>query len=157
LGFTHGQRLTEFYLNNIVGNPLETTIALSHLIFAGVLDRFPGLKLCLAHGGGYLPGYWGRMDHAFRVRPECREHISRAPSTYMRQISLDTLVFDQDELDLLLRAHGPHRLCLGTDYPFDMSEPDPLGFHARLDDEVRAALLGRNAADLLGLTVREKR
>ena len=64
LGFTHGQRLTEHYLNNIIGNPIESTIAVSHLIFGGVLDAHPGLKLCVAHGGGYLPGYWGRMDHA---------------------------------------------------------------------------------------------
>ena len=76
LGFTHGQRLSEHYLNNIIGNPIESTIALSHLIFEGVLDSHPGLKLCVAHGGGYLPGYWGRMDHALRAREDCRQHIS---------------------------------------------------------------------------------
>lgn len=151
LGFTHGQRLTEHYLNNIVGNPIESTIALSHLIFGGVLAAHPGLKLCVAHGGGYLPGYWGRMDHAYRAREDCREHIDRAPSSFLRQVWLDTLVFDQDELDWLVATHGAERLCLGTDYPFDMSEPDPVGFHARLEEATRARILGLNAADVLGL------
>jgi len=153
LGFTHGQRLSEHYLNNIIGNPIESTIALSHLIFGGVLDALPRLKLCVAHGGGYLPGYWGRMDHAFRAREDCRQHIAREPSSYMRQIWLDTLVFDKDELDFLVRTHGADKLCLGTDYPFDMAEPDPVGFHDRLDEEVKAKILGLNAAELLGLAV----
>ncbi len=153
LGFTHGQRLSEHYLTNIIGNPLESTIALSHLIFGGVLDAYPGLKLCIAHGGGYLPGYWGRMDHAWRAREDCRQHISRAPSTYLRKVWLDTLVFDKDELDSLIRTHGADHLCLGTDYPFDMAEPDPVGFHDRLEGQTRARILGLNAAELLGLKV----
>lgn len=153
LGFTHGQRLAEHYLDNIVGNPIESTIALSHLIFEGVLDAHPGLKLCVAHGGGYLPGYWGRMDHAFRAREDCRQHITQEPSTYLRRVWLDTLVFDQDQLDSLVRTHGADRLCLGSDYPFDMAEPDPVGFHARLDPEAQAKILGVNAAELLGLKV----
>jgi len=157
LGFTHGQRLSDHYLDNIIGNPIESTIALSHLIFGGVLDAHPGLKLCVAHGGGYLPGYWGRMDHAFRAREDCRQHIHREPSTYLRQVWLDTLVFDPDQLDSLVRTHGPDRLCLGTDYPFDMAEPDPVGFHARLSEPDQAKILGLNAADLLGLEVRTAR
>ncbi len=151
LGFTHGDRLSEHYLNNIIGNPIESTIALSHLIFGGVLERHPGLKLCVAHGGGYLPGYWGRMDHAYRAREDCRQHIHREPSTYLRQVWLDTLVFDKDQLDGLVATHGADRLCLGTDYPFDMSEPDPVGFHDRLDEAAKAGILGGNAAALLGL------
>lgn len=153
LGFTHGHRLAEHYLDNVVGNPIESTIALSHLIFSGVLDAYPGLKLCVAHGGGYLPGYWGRMDHAYRAREDCRAHITREPSSFLRQIWLDTLVFDRDQLDALVSSHGADRLCLGSDYPFDMAEPDPVGFHARLDDAVQAKILGGNAAALLGLTV----
>ncbi|MEC3947872.1 amidohydrolase family protein [Sphingobium sp. HWE2-09] len=153
LGFTQGQRLAEHYLDNIIGNPIELTIALSHLIFDGVLDAYPGLKLCVAHGGGYLPGYWGRMDHAWRAREDCRQHIHREPSSYLRQVWLDTLVFDPDQLDSLVRTHGADRLCLGSDYPFDMAEPDPVGFHARLADETRAKIMGGNAAALLGLSV----
>jgi aminocarboxymuconate-semialdehyde decarboxylase len=151
LGFTHGQRLSEHYLNNIIGNPLESTIALSHLIFGGVLDDLPGLKLCVAHGGGYLPGYWGRMDHAFRAREDCRQHIAREPSSYLRQVWLDTLVFDRAQLDSLVQTHGSERLCMGSDYPFDMAEPDPVGFHAGLDVETTKRILGLNAAELLGL------
>lgn len=153
LGFTHGQRLSEHYLNNIVGNPIESTIALSHLIFEGVLDDLPGLKLCVAHGGGYLPGYWGRMDHAWRARADCRQHIGRAPSSYLRQVWLDTLVFDRGQLDALIASHGADHLCLGTDYPFDMAEPDPVGFHAHLEETVKAKISGLNAAGLLGLAV----
>lgn len=152
LGFTHGQRLSSHYLNNIIGNPIESTIALSHLIFEGVLDSYPGLKLCVAHGGGYLPGYWGRMDHAFRAREDCRQHIGREPSSYLRQVWLDTLVFDQDELDSLVKTHGADKLMMGTDYPFDMAEPDPVAFHDRLDDTAKAKILGLNACELLGLT-----
>jgi aminocarboxymuconate-semialdehyde decarboxylase len=151
LGFTHGQRLSEHYLNNIIGNPIESTIALSHLIFEGVLDSHPGLKLCVAHGGGYLPGYWGRMDHAWRAREDCRQHITRAPSTYLRQVWLDTLVFDRAQLDHLVATHGADRLCLGTDYPFDMAEPDPVGFHAHLAELDKAKIMGGNACGLLGL------
>ena len=151
LSFTHGQRLSDHYLSNLIGNPLDSTIALSHLIFGGVLDAHPGLKLCIAHGGGYLPSYWGRMDHAFRARADCREHISRPPSSYLRQIWLDTLVFDRAQLKFLVETHGADKLCLGTDYPFDMAEPDPVGFHSDLDGDTRARILGLNAADLLGL------
>lgn len=153
LGFTHGQRLTEYYLNNIIGNPLESTLALSHLIFGGVLDAYPGLKLCVAHGGGYLPAYWGRMDHAWRVRPDCNCNSAHPPSHYLRQIWIDTLVFEREQLDALVRVHGADRLCLGTDYPFDMSEPDPVGFHSQLDPAVREKIVGLNAAELLGLVV----
>lgn len=153
LGFSHGERLSTHYLNNIIGNPVESTIAVSHLIFGGVLKDHPGLKLCLAHGGGYLPGYWGRMDHAWRVREDCRACIDEPPSSYLRRLWLDTLVFDRDELDGLVATHGADRLCLGTDFPFDMAEPDPVGFHDRLAGDVREKILGLNAAGLLGLAV----
>lgn len=151
LGFTHGQRLSKHYLDNIIGNPLESTIAVSHLIFEGVLQRHSGLKLCVAHGGGFLPGYWGRMDHAYKVRDDCCQHISRKPSEFLRQIWFDSLVFDQDQLDELVRTHGADKLCMGSDYPFDMGEADPVGFHDRLDKALRQKIIGGNAAELLGL------
>ena len=151
LGFTHAQRMSEYYFNNLIGNPLESTLAVGHLIFGGVLDSYPGLKICVAHGGGYIPGYWGRMDHGWRARADCSEHCRHEPSSYLRKLWLDTLVFDQDQLESLVRTHGADRLCLGSDYPFDMSEPDPVGFHARLDDAAREKILGANAAELLGL------
>jgi aminocarboxymuconate-semialdehyde decarboxylase len=153
LGFTHANRMSEYYFNNLIGNPLESMLAIGHLIFGGVLDRYPGLRICVAHGGGYMPGYWGRMDHGWRARADCSEHCQHEPSSYLRKLWLDTLVFDQDQLESLVRTHGSDKLCLGTDYPFDMSEPDPVGFHARLSEDDKAKILGLNTAQLLGLTV----
>jgi len=154
LGFTHGERLREHYLNNLLGNPIDSTIAVAHLIFDGVLEQLPGLKICVAHGGGYNAAYWGRLDHGWRVRADCRQHIPKPPSHYLRKLYFDTLVFDRAQLKFLLETHGADHLCLGTDYPFDMSEPDPLGFHAELGDSDRAKVLGATAAELLGLSVR---
>lgn len=154
LGFTHGHRLSRHYLDNIIGNPLESTIAVSHLIFEGVLQSHAGLKLCVAHGGGFLPGYWGRMDHAFEVREDCCQHISRKPSEFLRQLWFDTLVFDKGQLDELVRTHGADKLCMGSDYPFDMGEVDPVGFHDDLDASSRRKILGANAAELLGLSAK---
>lgn len=153
LGFTQGERLSEHYLNNLIGNPLESTIALSHLIFGGVLDAHPGLKLCVAHGGGYLPAYSGRMDHAFRAREDCRQHIAREPSSYLKQVWFDSLVFDRAQLDFLIEKYGADKICMGSDYPFDMSEPDPVGFLDQLQPEDRRKVLGENAARLLNLKV----
>ena len=151
LGFTQGERLSDHYLNNLIGNPLESTIAVSHLIFGGVLDAYPGLKICVAHGGGYLPAYRGRMDHAYNAREDCRQHITRAPTSYLNQLWFDSLVFDRSQLDQLVATYGADRICLGSDYPFDMAEPDPVGFVDHLDDAAKAKVLGLNAAHLLGL------
>ncbi|SLK08956.1 amidohydrolase family protein [Novosphingobium mathurense] len=155
LGFTQGERLSDHYLNNLIGNPLESTIALSHLIFGGVLDSHPGLKLCVAHGGGYVPAYSGRMDHAFRAREDCRQLIAREPSSYLKQIWFDSLVFDRGQLNHLIATYGADHVCLGSDYPFDMAEPDPVGFVSQLDNDKRARVLGLNAAELLSLTTGE--
>lgn len=152
LGFTHGERLRNHYLNNLLGNPIDSTIAVAHLIFDGVLEQLPGLKLCVAHGGGYAATYWGRLDHAWRARSDCRQHISRPPSHYLRRLYFDTLVFDKAQLRFLVETHGADHLCLGTDYPFDMSEPDPIGFHAELPETDRNKVLGATAAALLGLS-----
>lgn len=156
LGASHGERLRDHYLNNVLGNPIDSAIAVAHLIFDGVLEQLPGLKICVAHGGGYAAPYWGRLDHAWRVRPDCRRHISKPPSEYLRRLYFDTLVFDQDQLEFLLRTYGAAHLCLGTDYPFDMSEPDPLGLHAGLSEADRAGVLGGTAAKLLGLALDER-
>ena len=92
LGCSLGERLDSYYLSNVIGNPAETTVALSHLIFGGVLDRHPGLQVCAAHGGGYLPMCSGRSDNAFNVRPESRT-TAKSPSEYLRQIWFDALVY----------------------------------------------------------------
>ena len=152
LGFTHGERLRDHYLNNLLGNPIDSTIAVAHLIFDGVLEQLPGLKICVAHGGAYAATYWGRLDHAWRVRRDCRQHIPKPPSHYLRKLYFDTLVFEKSQLEFLVRTHGCGHLCLGTDYPFDMSEPDPLGFHSELAGSDRDRVLGGTAAELLRLS-----
>jgi aminocarboxymuconate-semialdehyde decarboxylase len=152
-GTTLGPRLAAHYLGNTVGQPTETTVALSHLIFSGLLDRHPGLRLCACHGGGYLPVYIGRSDHAWQVRPDARG-CARPPSEYLRDIWFDSLVFTPRGLEHLVAAAGANRVVLGTDYPFDMGVSDPL---ARLDattglsETDRTAIRSQNAASLLGL------
>jgi aminocarboxymuconate-semialdehyde decarboxylase len=150
--FTHPERLTHHYFNNVIGNPLESTIAVSHLIFGGVLERYAGLKICVAHGGGYLAAYPGRMDHAFRARCDCREHISRPPTEYLKKLYFDTMVFEPDQLGFLVEKYGADHVVMGTDYPFDMGEPQPVALVEKvpsLSDADRQQILGGNAARLL--------
>jgi aminocarboxymuconate-semialdehyde decarboxylase len=152
-GFTHGDRFTNYYFNNVVGNPLETTLALHNLIFSGTLGRFPDLKLMAVHGGGYLPGYSGRIDHAWGARDDSHAQLPLAPTTYLRQVYLDTVVFSYHQLAYLIDVFGPDRILMGTDYPFDMAEYNPIGHVAGvgLDDRDFHAITGGNAARLLGL------
>lgn len=152
-GFTEGARFTEYYFNNVIGNPLETTVALHQLIFSGTLARFPELKLMAVHGGGYLPAYSGRIDHAWGARDDSHVDLPLPPSTYLRQVYFDTVVFTEHQLAYLIDVFGPDRILLGTDYPFDMAEYDPIGHVASLDidDGTYRAICGGNAAKLLGI------
>jgi aminocarboxymuconate-semialdehyde decarboxylase len=151
-GCSLGPRLAMAYLGNVIGNPTETTVALHHLVFGGVLDRFPRLRICAAHGGGYFPHYLGRADHAYEVRPESRT-MARRPSDYLDRLHFDALVYTADALTRLISVAGAGHVLLGTDYPFDMGVVDPL---QRLDaiglsPDDRAAVAGGNAARLLSL------
>jgi len=155
-GFSDGERLAAYYLINTIGMPLDSSIALGRMIFGGVFERFPDLKVCVVHGGGYIPFYPARFDHAYHAREDCREYISRPPSSYLRRLYFDTMVFDPTDLGSLIRRYGPDHVLLGTDYPYDMGEDDPLGLIVRvegLDDEERALILGGNAARLLKLAL----
>jgi predicted TIM-barrel fold metal-dependent hydrolase len=147
-----GASLAAHYLGNTVGQPAETTVALSHLIFSGLLDRHPALRLVAVHGGGYLPGYLGRGDHAWQVRPDARG-CAGPPSSYLRRIWFDSLVYTQDGLRQLVAVAGAGQVMLGTDYPFDMGVEDPVQrlAAAGLAEQDRAAIAGRNAARLFGL------
>jgi len=152
MGFTHGERLREYYLTNVIGQPLDSTVAVSHLIFGGVLESHPRLKICVAHGGGYLPFYAGRMDHAYKVRPECQRLISQPPSTYLRQLYFDTVLYTGESLAYLVRQAGSEHVLLGTDYPADMGEADPVGYIGGVRSLSRAEkekIWGGNAARLL--------
>ena len=154
LGFSHGERFREFYLNNAIAHPLESALAVASLVFNGVLHRHPRLKLVVAHGGGYLPFHPSRLDHAWKVRPECRVHIDRPPSEYIKQIYVDTVVYTPESVAQLVGMVGAEHVLLGTDYPFDMGEDDPVGLVERtagLSDDERAAICGGNAARLLGI------
>jgi aminocarboxymuconate-semialdehyde decarboxylase len=152
-GTTLGERVTTHYLVNTIGQPLETTIALSHLIFGGILDRHPGLKIVAAHGGGYLPTYSGRSDHAFRVRPEAGGATTTPPSQHLKRIWFDSVVYEPTALQHLIDNVGIGQVVIGTDYPFDMGHYDVHGLVSQLrgiDESGLAALLGHNAARLIG-------
>jgi aminocarboxymuconate-semialdehyde decarboxylase len=152
-GSTLGGRLEKYYLSNVIGNPLDTTIALSHMIFGGVLERYPRLKLCAAHGGGYLPSYFPRTDHGYEVRPEART-IPHAPSYYLRLIHVDALVYRPGNLRHLINQMGASHVLLGTDYPFDMGQDDPvdvLNMVDSLTEEERERIKAGNALRLLGM------
>lgn len=154
IGFTHPERLTEHYFFNVIGHPIENTLAIGNLIFGGVMERHPGLKIVIAHGGGFLPAYAGRMDHAYHAREDVREGLPKPPSEYLRQIHFDTMVFEPDQLEFLVKKYGADHVLVGTDYPYDMGERDPIGLVSRvesLSDADRAAITGGNAARLLGL------
>lgn len=154
-GCSLDERLDRFYLSNTVGQPVENAAALSHLIFAGVLDRHPGLRIVAAHGGGYLPTVIGRSDRAWRVRPEARG-CAQPPSTYLRRIWFDTVVHDPEALRRLVESVGGSHVLLGSDFPFDMGSDDPVGDvrAADLPGEITRRILGGNADALVPAEVR---
>ncbi|MER7795071.1 amidohydrolase family protein [Streptomyces sp. NPDC097640] len=154
-GCTLDERLDQWYLSNTVGQPVENAIALSQLIFSGVLDRHPGLKLIAAHGGGYLPTHIGRSDHAWSARSDAGADCAHLPSSYLKRLYFDSLVHDPHVLRELIRVAGPDRVCLGSDFPFDMGTEGPVAAlrAARLPAADFDAVRGGNAAALLNLTL----
>src|SRR5262249_34732384 len=153
-GFTHAERLRRFYFNNVIGNPLDTSIALHYLIFDGVLERHPNLKLIAVHGGGYLGAYSGRIDHVWGARSDGHGGLPHPPTTYLKRIYVDTIVFTPHQLAALVEVFGADHVLMGTDYPFDMAEYDPIEHIASVpsfDDTTKAKLAGGNAKRLLGL------
>jgi aminocarboxymuconate-semialdehyde decarboxylase len=143
------------WLANTIGNPLDTTIALSHLIFEGTLDRFPGLKICSAHGGGYLPSYAPRSDNSLRVAPDMDTGIKlrKKPTEYLRKMYYDTLVFTSEALRHLAAEVGANRLVIGTDHPIPWQAKaiDHILKAPGFSDRERRAMLSETAAKLLGI------
>jgi aminocarboxymuconate-semialdehyde decarboxylase len=162
--FIHPQGIPELnkrlsgngWLGNTIGNPLGTTIALSHLIYQGTFDRFPGLKVIAAHGGGFLPSYADRSDHACLVGPKgCDPNVklSKRPTEYLKQIYFDSLIFSPEAIRHLVAQVGAGQVVLGSDYPYpwQMQPVDHIFASASLNDEEKADILGRTAAKLLNL------
>ncbi|MER7574865.1 amidohydrolase family protein [Streptomyces sp. NPDC126514] len=150
-GCTLDERLDRWYLSNTVGQPTENAVALSHLIFSGVLDRHPGLKVLAAHGGGYLPTHIGRSDHAWSARSDAGAGCAHRPSSYLKRLYFDSLVHAPAVLRELVRAAGPGQVLLGSDFPFDMGTQDPVGAlrAAHLPEADFEAVRGGNATALL--------
>jgi len=141
-------------LYNVIGNPLETTIALSHLILEGTLDRFPGLKICAAHAGGYLPSYPDRTDAMCANRPDqCPVPLKKKPSEYLKQLYFDSLVFTPEGLRHLIAEVGVSQIVIGTDWPFPWTKTpvDHILETPGLSDADRIAMLGETASKLLGI------
>jgi aminocarboxymuconate-semialdehyde decarboxylase len=147
----------DYYLWNTVGNPLETTVAAAHMVMAGVLERHPGLRVLLAHGGGALPALRGRLRHAHGFQGQAHSRLSESPEKSLRRFYYDTITHDPALLRSLVAYVGPEHVVLGSDYPFDMGERRPVEAvrACALEPAAEAAVLGGNAARLLGTSERE--
>jgi len=149
----NNERMKQFYLINLCGNPFETALAASHLIYGGVLDAFPKLEISLPHAGGALPGLRGRLDRGFHTRPECKT-IPRPPSEYLKRFTYDTIAYSDDVLQELVDLVGADRIMVGSDYCFDIAYEEPVKMIREmktLNDEQKQQILGDNAKRLLRL------
>ncbi|MET0630947.1 MAG: amidohydrolase family protein [Xanthobacteraceae bacterium] len=145
-------RLGSYYLNNLIGNPLDTTIAAACLVFSGVLERHPSLKICLAHGGGFVPYQAGRFLHGWHVRAEPKKKLPKPPTDSLQRFYFDTIVHSKEVLEFLVGNAGADRVLLGSDYPFDMGMPDGV-LQVRslsLPAAEQASILGGLAQTMLG-------
>ncbi len=143
--------LRDYYIWNVIGNPMETSVAAGHLILSGTMEAYPHLKILLAHGGGALPYLHGRLDRGFKVRPEISKVISKPPTEYLRQFYFDTITHDATVLCELVEFAGADHVLLGSDYPFDMGNENPVDLvrSIKLNTKDEAAILGENASRLL--------
>jgi aminocarboxymuconate-semialdehyde decarboxylase len=149
----NNERLKQFYLINLIGNPFETAIAASHLIFGGVMDAFPKLEVSLPHAGGALPILRGRLDRGFEIRGECKV-IPRPPSEYLKRFTYDTIAYSEPIMNDLVELVGADRIMMGSDYCFDIAYNDPVAIvngMKSLSEAQRQQILWGNAAKLLRL------
>jgi aminocarboxymuconate-semialdehyde decarboxylase len=148
------ERLKAYYLPHMVALPADTAAAIARLIFGGVLDRLPKLRIGFAHGGGSFVPLLARIDHGFKVRPEAKVAIERPPSTYVHRLFFDSITHDPELIQMLCRRVGSRRVMLGSDYPFDMGVQHPVGLldQAALSNEDRENILYRTAEEFLGLS-----
>ena len=144
-------RLRSYYLTNLIGNPLDTTIAAACLIFGGVLLRHPKLKFVMVHGGGFIPYQGGRWVHGWQVRPEPKVHLKESPAPYLDRFVYDTILHSKTSLEFLIASVGAARVFLGSDYPYDMGMLDCVK-HVRalgIAPADRDMILGNHAAAIL--------
>ncbi|HET8584102.1 MAG TPA: amidohydrolase family protein, partial [Casimicrobiaceae bacterium] len=145
--------LEGYYLTNLIGNPLDTTVMLANLMLSGALDELDELKLCLAHGGGFTPYQIGRLVHGHRVRPEAQAKTASSPKSLLQRLYFDSLVFDPVALRYLIDLVGADHVCIGTDSPFDMGDEAPaetIAAVARLTAAEREQVCCKTALRLLG-------
>jgi aminocarboxymuconate-semialdehyde decarboxylase len=148
------ERMNDYYLFNLIGFLVETTLAAARMIFSGTLERYPDLKLCLSHAGGMALWIQGRFDHGFSALPACQGVIDRPPSEYLKRMYFDTIAHRPEALRYVADIVGAGRIVMGTDYPFHVADPDPVKTVASIPGitgEERASIEGGLAADLLGL------
>ena len=150
----NNERMKQFYLINTCGNPFETALAASHLIYGGVLDAFPTLEISLPHAGGALPILRGRLDRGYQIRPECK-HLPRPPSEYLKRFTYDTISYDAKILQDLVDLVGADRILMGSDYCFDIAYEEPVKIVTEmttLSEDEKRMILGENAIRLLKIS-----
>jgi aminocarboxymuconate-semialdehyde decarboxylase len=148
------ERLGDYFLANLIGNPVDSTRSIADVIFSGLLEEFPGLRICFAHAGGAAPYLLGRWDHGYLKRPTARGKIDRLPSDYFRMLYFDHIAHSDLGLRFLIDLVGPDRVMIGTDYPFDMGPDEPVGFieeASGVSVEEKRLITSENARRFLGL------
>jgi aminocarboxymuconate-semialdehyde decarboxylase len=145
-----GPRFAKWYLWNSIGQAFEEAMAIASLFYEGILDAFPGLKICISHGGGYMPYYMGRIARNYVEKPATRANMRKSPAEYMRMLHFDSCVYEPEVLEALVRRVGAEQVVLGSDYP--VGDPDPIGFVEKcaLPAAEKEAIIGSNAARLFG-------
>lgn len=149
------ERMPKYHLSNLIGNPSATSLAIASLIFGGVLERFPRLKFCFAHAGGFVPYQRGRFEHGYQVRSECKEMISKPPSEYFKLLYFDTITHYGPALTYLIKSVGSDHVLLGSDYPYDMADFEPVSSVKSLktiSSAEKKRVIGENAAKLLNIS-----
>jgi aminocarboxymuconate-semialdehyde decarboxylase len=150
------ERMTKYYLSNLIGNPVDTSLAIASVIFGGALECFPRLKFCFLHGGGFIPYQRGRLEHGYNVRREPKLLVKKPPSEYIKMMYFDTITHYAPALMYLISTCGADRVVLGSDYPYDMGDPHPVSSVQALNGilpEDKEKILGKNAAKLLKIAI----
>jgi aminocarboxymuconate-semialdehyde decarboxylase len=148
-------RMMDYNLANLIGNPTDTSLAFAKLIFAGVLERFPRLKFLLAHGGGFLPYTWGRLERGYRIQDSATAKITKPPSEYVKLLNFDTITHSRMALEYLVANFGAEKVLLGSDYPYDMGDPEPVQSlrQTKIADDELQLISSANACKLLAIGI----